>query len=57
MRRPSYNIFVDGESYSVTERSGYLKADLHGLLGWTSVWADTYTALVRRVRQARRGGQ
>lgn len=57
MRRAKYNICVDGQSYSVTERSGYLKADLKGILGWTSVWGDTYTALVRRVRQARRGGQ
>jgi len=57
VRRPKFNIFVDGESYSVTERSGYLKADLRGTLGWNSVWADTYTTLVRRIRQARRGGQ
>lgn len=57
MRRPKYNIFVDGVSYAVTERPGYIKADLHGFLSWTSVWADSYTALVRRIRQARRGGQ
>lgn len=57
MRRPTQSIFVDGRSYSVVERSGYIKADLQGILGWSSVWADDYISLVRRIRQARRGGQ
>lgn len=50
-------VFVDGVSYVVIERAGYIKAALNGFFGWTSVWADTYTNLVRRIRQARKGGQ
>jgi hypothetical protein len=55
-------IFVNGVSYSVTERSGYLKADLKGTLGWTSVWADSaaispYSTLVVRIKQALTGRQ
>lgn len=64
MSRPQKTIFVSknptgrsGNTYLVTEKPGYLKADLHGQFGWTSVWADTYTNLVRRIRQARNGGQ
>jgi hypothetical protein len=57
MRRSKYRIVVDGESYFVTERPGYLKADLDGFGGWTSVWSDTVPNLMRRIRQARRGGQ
>jgi hypothetical protein len=54
-------VFVSGNSFRVTERPGYVKADLHGMFGWTSVWApigeNTYTNLVRRIKQAQRGGQ
>ena len=50
-------IFVLDTSYPVIERPGYIKADLHGFLGWNSVWAESYTALVRRIKQARSGGQ
>jgi hypothetical protein len=58
MRQPKMpRVFVSGTSYAVTERAGYLKADLSGYFGWTSVWADTYPGLVRRIRQVRSGGQ
>lgn len=51
------SVFVNGKFYRVTERPGYLKADLNGYFGWTSVWADTYPNLVARIRLVRSGGQ
>lgn len=57
MRKPQQVVFANGVSYRVLERSGYLKAVINGQMGWTSVWADTYTDLVRRIKQAQRGGQ
>lgn len=57
MRQPKYNLVVDGEVYSVTERHGYFKADMHGLGNWAYVLADTPPNLIKRIRQARRGGQ
>lgn len=50
-------VFVSGTSYAVTQCSGYLKASLNGYFGWTSVWADDYKGLVRRIKQVRSGGQ
>ena len=50
-------VFVNGRSYPVREKAGYLKADLNEAAGWTSVWAVDYTALVRRIRYALSGGQ
>ena len=57
MHKPQQRVFVSGTSYNVSERSGYLKADLSGYFGWTSVWADDYKGLVRRIKQVRSGGQ
>ena len=58
MRQPKMpRVFVNGASYAVHERSGYLKADLNGYFGWTSVWAQDYDGLKRRIRQVRSGGQ
>ena len=57
LRRSQYRICVDGETYSVVERPGYLKAYLDGFGGWASVWADTAQNLMRRIQQARRGRQ
>lgn len=51
------SVFVSGKFYRVVERSGYIKADLNGYFGWTSVWADTYPNLVKRIKQVRSGGQ
>jgi hypothetical protein len=45
-------VFVNGKSYTVQEKVGYLKAHLNGIHQWDSVWADTYTNLVRRIRLA-----
>jgi hypothetical protein len=42
-------VVVNGQSYPVTEKPGYLKADLGGLFGWTSVWAPTEGLLQRRI--------
>jgi hypothetical protein len=50
-------VSVDGLSYSVQEKAGYLKAHLNGTFGWASVWADSYTQLVRRIRWALAGKQ
>lgn len=57
MSRPRRSVFVNGRTYPVQERPGVLKADLGGLYGWTSVWADSYTALVKRIKWAMNGGQ
>ena len=61
MKKPRRSVFVNGHSYPVREMAGYLKADLGGAFGWTSVWAmdgdNAYTALVRRIRWALSGGQ
>jgi hypothetical protein len=50
-------VFVGGRSYPVQEKQGYLKADLGGLFGWTSVWAETYTQLVRRIKWVLTAGE
>jgi hypothetical protein len=50
-------IFVTGTRFRITEHPGYLKAHLNGWMGWTSVWATTGEALVRRIKQIRSGGQ
>ena len=57
MKRSRRSVFVYGKSYPVFERSGYIKADLGGVLGWTSVWAETTEALVRRIKTALAEGQ
>ena len=57
MSRPKRSVFVNGRSYSVQEKAGYLKANLNGAAGWTSVWADSFIALTRRIRYALSGGQ
>ena len=50
-------VFVNGRSYPVRETPTYLKASLNGIMGWISIWADDYTAMVRRIKLALRGGQ
>lgn len=50
-------VFVNGTSYAVIQRPGYIKADLSGYFGWTAVYADDYKGLVRRIKQVRSGGQ
>lgn len=57
MRKPKLSVPVNGTTYAVTEQSGILKAALNGYFGWTSVWADTFPNLVRRIKQVRSGGQ
>jgi hypothetical protein len=52
-----FNVHVEGRSYRVTERPGYLKADMRGDAGWTAVYADSYTSMVSRIRRALRGQQ
>jgi hypothetical protein len=42
-------VLVNGKSYSVTEKAGYIKAELSGIFGWTSVWAPTEGLLQRRI--------
>ena len=47
------SVFVKGRRYPVREKpDGSLRAHLFNSRGWTSVWAEDYTALVRRIRQA-----
>lgn len=50
-------VFVNGVSYPVQERVGFLRADLHGIYGWTSVWGQSYTQLVRRIKWVLAGNQ
>ena len=56
MHRPQQRVFVNGTSYDVTEHSGYISAALNGRFGWNAVWAETYTQLVRRIKQVLSGG-
>jgi hypothetical protein len=42
-------VIVNGKSYRVTEKPGYLKAELRGIFGWASVWAATEGLLQRRI--------
>jgi hypothetical protein len=51
------SVTVNGKTYSVDERPGYLKANLNGIFGWDSVWADNYVQLVRRIKRVLAGDQ
>jgi hypothetical protein len=42
-------VIVNGKSYPVIAKPGYLKADMGGVFGWTSVWAQTEGVLQRRI--------
>lgn len=57
MRTVVGSVVVNGVTYMVIERPGYLKAYLKGYFGWTSVWAENETQLVRRIKNVRSGGQ
>jgi len=46
------SVFVNGRRYPVQERVGYVRAHLYDIHGWTAVWAEDYTQLVRRIRYA-----
>lgn len=46
------SVFVNGRRYPVQERVGYLRAHLYDTHGWCAVYAEDYTALVRRIRWA-----
>lgn len=54
MRKVLRSVSVDGEKYPVLESPRGLKAHLYGINGWTKVYAENYTQLVRRVRFALR---
>lgn len=52
------SVCVNNKSYRVHETpDGYLKAHLNGILGWDTVWAESYTQLVRRIKWVLAGGQ
>ena len=57
MRTPILFLSIGKRVYRVSEHAGFLKADLDGYFGWTSVWADSQEILERRIRQVRNGGQ
>lgn len=57
MKMTPMKIEVNGLTYLVVDRGGHWKATINGYLGWTSVWADTYQHLIRRIEQIRSGGQ
>ncbi|HWO37789.1 MAG TPA: hypothetical protein VNO32_54140 [Candidatus Acidoferrum sp.] len=40
---------MNGKSHPVIEKPDYLKAELGGIFGWTSVWATTEGLLQRRI--------
>jgi hypothetical protein len=45
-------VIVSGTLFSVTEKSGYLKADMGGVFGWTAVWGQTMEQLYQRIKKA-----
>jgi hypothetical protein len=49
--------YITGTIIQFTQKVGFLKAHLNGFYGWTSIWAPEYGELVRRIKQARNGGQ
>lgn len=55
--KPPLYISVNQESYQVTERPGYYKANLNGQLGWVAVWATNLPDLGSRIWRALRGLQ
>lgn len=55
MRKPKR--FVSGTRFTFIEHAGFFKAHLNGWMGWTSVIADSYEHLERRIKQVRSGGQ
>jgi hypothetical protein len=62
MMRSRRSVMVNGRSYRVYEKNGYIKADLNGIGDWNAVWAhtsvrDPYTELVSRIKRALRGDQ
>lgn len=57
MRTVVSSVVVNGTSYVVVERAGYLQAYLNGYFGWTSVWAENESQLVRRIKNVKSGGQ
>lgn len=57
IEKSEHSVYVNGTTYPVQEKAGYLKASLNGIFGWDSVWADTYTQLVRRIKRVLAGNQ
>ena len=54
MSKPrSPRLFVQGTTFDIIERPGYVKANLHGAAGWTSVYATDISHLPARVKYAR----
>jgi hypothetical protein len=45
-------VIVNGSSFPVTQRAGYLSADMGGRFGWTAVWGDTMEQLYQRIKKA-----
>jgi hypothetical protein len=43
---------VNGTSFPVIEKSGYMKADMGGRFGWTAVWGNTLEQLYQRIKKA-----
>ena len=50
-------VVVGGTAYTVYQRAGYFHAALNGLMGWVSIWADSFEGLARCIRLAKAGGQ
>jgi hypothetical protein len=57
MRESEKFVLVSGKKYFVQEKPGYIKANLNGIFGWESVWADTSVQLIRRIKRALAGDQ
>ena len=57
MTRTKKTVSVFGVDYVVIERAGYLKADMRGIGGWTSIWGDSYPDLIRRIKRGLGDGQ
>jgi hypothetical protein len=44
-------VHVNGRTFPVRDKQGFLKADLGGLYQWKSVWADSNRQLVQRIKR------
>ena len=57
MRKPKTWVIIGGKHCLVTERAGQYRVAMNGLLGWTSIWADSREQLTARLVLALGGKQ
>ena len=57
MRKAKTWVVIGGKHCLVTERAGQYRVAMNGLLGWTSIWADSREQLTARLVLALGGKQ